>query len=1076
MQHTLHLYIGEDLASIAEAVNRHLSQHCDDMGREFSHVITWLKDGSSSVVRQIDSGETKTKLSLKTEGKAYFEQKHNKIVVAHPEGKVSPFLYICIYIQLYDKAAIEELKKILEWLKSSTKPYIIDVYGLSEDLAFLFCTSESEKHDLVHKIDGLKKQADSSCNQLMLWKRDDLFRHFILMQNTNVSGLGLDMDKNTLIRIWGEYARLSTTNYSDLFPVSDIDRPDVMAFGISGYWFSQKFFHEYLFRSCLIRLFERESVNQHVTGNPLSLLNHLQSYINKHSSVLSKSLVKIKTKDNVEAMSEFDGIMTEMTNDFNQVIDRTDLSLPEKRAMIALFLGEDDELLDDSVLLKYLPTIDDCLTESLNLFIEENNKMIDEGKTGVLTTPKKGNHVYLPLEDLRKKRTLIRQSQSFIRKKSERLQEIEKSYKIIEESHKRLTEEGFVYGETTFKLNHDVVEKPLDETYTPHVESAKSVDLRKEFSTIRNQGRLGACTSFSMASIFEFILNQGDNSKKHCLSPRFLYYNVCKKNDDGTIIDNGSSFYSNIHSLGHDGICEENLCPYDDKFNTVPTEEAREDALTKLVTEAKNVKILHKDLTAALSEGYPIGISLKVYNSFGKNHKGFIFRPSDDELKSTDFGYHAMVICGYSEKDKVYIVRNSWGEAFGDKGYCYIPFSYIEDTKLCRQACIVTGVNCGELKGSVSEMPVFDIENKDVEYAVLRILIDEEKQNLKRLKSDYDECYRNYMKLMGELTNKGKRDSIMSHALSEIILEPTTTTQTVVETKIVPTNKLLFVVCCCVIAALCLFALPQEQKLVGTVLPLLISALLWWLYPSTKTVEETKTVSKKSDVVVDNDLDLKFLFAGKIIDEFDKLRNNMSNKLRYMQSYIRNLETWLEEEKCTLSQMDEKIKKPFYSLFSDMRAKEFISEYSNRYLEDMWLYKLFGDYNITDKGIVEFKKMLYDSLKLKISDASHGFSMCDYILNTSNYKYLPIINRDEVFRTITNMSVPFAQGVSEKKYKQIILCNVRAEEKKEWEEVIAAQYPTLPVISSETSIQKITFVQIQKFKLNETTYSSCPSS
>ena len=120
--------------------------------------------------------------------------------------------------------------------------------------------------------------------------------------------------------------------------------------------------------------------------------------------------------------------------------------------------------------------------------------------------------------------------------------------------------------------------------------------------------------------------------------------------------------------------------------------------------------------------------------------------------------------------------------------------------------------------------------------------------------------------------------------------------------------------------------------------------------------------------------------------------------------------------------------------------------------------------------------MLYDSLKVKISDASHGFSMCDYILNTSNYEYLPMINRDEVFRTITNMSVPFAQAVSERRCKQIILCHVSTEKKEDWEEVITAQYPTLPVISNETSIQKITFIQIHKFKLEETTYSSCPSS
>ena len=67
MQHSLHLYIGDELSPIAEAVNRHLNQHCDREGREFSHVAIWLKDGSNSVVRQVDSGDSKTVLSSQTE-------------------------------------------------------------------------------------------------------------------------------------------------------------------------------------------------------------------------------------------------------------------------------------------------------------------------------------------------------------------------------------------------------------------------------------------------------------------------------------------------------------------------------------------------------------------------------------------------------------------------------------------------------------------------------------------------------------------------------------------------------------------------------------------------------------------------------------------------------------------------------------------------------------------------------------------------------------------------------------------------------------------------------------------------
>ena len=1068
MQHSLHIFLGDDLSPIAEAVNRHLTQHCDCEGREFSHVATWMKDGINSVVRQIDSGETKTSLSSLVEGKAYFEQKHAQTVVAHPGGDVSSYLYVCIFVLLYDQTTLGELRRIQEWIQASDKHFILDIYGISEELAHLFCTTESEKHDLVFKKKEMKEHALSICKQLVQWENEDKLRHFILIQNSNVIGLGLDLDKDTLIRIFGEFARLSTTNYSDLFPVADIDRPDVMSFGISAYWFSQKFFQEYIFRRCLVTLYERERVAQHSMNTPNSLLRHLQSYIDKHSSDLSNAVANINTEDKIAALSQFDHILNESTNDFLQVIDRIDLSLPEKRAMLAMLIGDDDELMDDNVLLKNLPTVDDCMAEALNLFIEGNNQMVEDNANGVLSAPMKDGKIYLPLEDLRKKRTIIRQSQSFIRQKEERLREIEKGFKIVEECHKRLTESGFIYGDNTFKLSHEVVEKPLEETYQPHELSAKSVDLRKGFSIIRNQGKLGSCTSFSMASIFEYILNQGDMTKKHCLSPRFLYYNVCGKNDDGTIIDKGSSFYDNIHSLGQFGICEENLCPYDEEFNTPPTEEAIEDAIGRLVTKAVNVNVSHRDLTAALSDGHPIGISIKVFDSFGKSHKGFVFRPTDKELKSTDYGYHAMVICGYSEKEKVYIVRNSWGEAFGDKGYCYIPFSYIEDKELCRQACIVTGISCGDIKGSSTDVPKFDIEDKDVEYAVLRILIDEEKQQLKQYKEDYNECYRDYMTLLGELTNKGKRDAIMNYAMS--MTKPKIVTQQIKETKQIPTNKNVFVILCVIIAVLSLFCLPEKQKLVGTLLPLLMSALIWWKYPSTKTIEETKTKNVPISSLDSNNKEIEYLFASRLIDKYDRLRNSLSDKRKYLQSYILNLETWLQEERNILNNMDERIKKPFYSLFSDKQADKFLLEYSNKYLDNLWLYKRFTEYDVTDDAIVNFKENLYQDLKERIANVSSDFTMYDYIANTHKYPYLSNIGIEEIFKTINNMSVPFAQGELMPNFKCILFCHTNSSEQDKWQKIIEKQYIFIPILADESSTQKITFVKIQKYKMEETTY------
>ena len=44
-----------------------------------------------------------------------------------------------------------------------------------------------------------------------------------------------------------------------------------------------------------------------------------------------------------------------------------------------------------------------------------------------------------------------------------------------------------------------------------------------------------------------------------------------------------------------------------------------------------------------------------------------------------DLGGHAMLACGYSDQDRVFVVRNSWGADWGDQGYCYIPYDYLSD-------------------------------------------------------------------------------------------------------------------------------------------------------------------------------------------------------------------------------------------------------------------------------------------------------------------------------------------------------------------------------------------------------------
>ena len=46
-------------------------------------------------------------------------------------------------------------------------------------------------------------------------------------------------------------------------------------------------------------------------------------------------------------------------------------------------------------------------------------------------------------------------------------------------------------------------------------------------------------------------------------------------------------------------------------------------------------------------------------------------------------GGHAVCCVGYDDMKQHFIVLNSWGTEWGDRGYCYIPYQFIVNNDLC---------------------------------------------------------------------------------------------------------------------------------------------------------------------------------------------------------------------------------------------------------------------------------------------------------------------------------------------------------------------------------------------------------
>ena len=226
----------------------------------------------------------------------------------------------------------------------------------------------------------------------------------------------------------------------------------------------------------------------------------------------------------------------------------------------------------------------------------------------------------------------------------------------------------------------------LYKTIAPVIETPpNSVDLRSKCSSIENQGELGSCTACALTGNLEFL------KKKTIFSRLFLYYNErVIRNTQNT--DSGASIRDGIKSLTKLGDCTENLWPYIIKeFTVKPDQQAYADALKYLVLSYYRIGSL-SEMKHTLSLGSPFVFGFSVYESFESpevTKTGIIPMPGKKEHL---LGGHAVMAVGFNETRKHFIVRNSWGKSWGDGGYFYMPYVYLENSSLASDFWTIRGL------------------------------------------------------------------------------------------------------------------------------------------------------------------------------------------------------------------------------------------------------------------------------------------------------------------------------------------------------------------------------------------------
>lgn len=208
------------------------------------------------------------------------------------------------------------------------------------------------------------------------------------------------------------------------------------------------------------------------------------------------------------------------------------------------------------------------------------------------------------------------------------------------------------------------------------------IDMRSKCPPVLNQSTLGSCTANAISSAHLF--DQMKQRAKQTFQPSrlFIYYNERKL--EGTIAsDAGAYIRDGFKSIAKEGVCPETLWQYDiAKFSAKPPVSCYHEALKHQAIQYLRLQQTLGQLKGCIAEGYPFVFGFTVYESFESEQvvrTGMVPLPSMGE---STLGGHATMAVGYSDANQRFIVQNSWGLEWGDRGYFYMPYSYLTDGDL----------------------------------------------------------------------------------------------------------------------------------------------------------------------------------------------------------------------------------------------------------------------------------------------------------------------------------------------------------------------------------------------------------
>ena len=218
--------------------------------------------------------------------------------------------------------------------------------------------------------------------------------------------------------------------------------------------------------------------------------------------------------------------------------------------------------------------------------------------------------------------------------------------------------------------------------------SISDIDLRKWCSPIEDQDSLGSCTANAGVGLMEYYQKRAFG--KYLNASRLFLYKTTR-NLLGWNGDTGAYLRTTMKAMVLFGMPPEQYWPYViSDFDNEPAsfcyafaDNYKTILYYRLDPPGSSTTDVLKTIKWFLAAKFPSMFGFSVYSSIpgiGDNTGDIPFPGPGDSL----LGGHAVVAIGYDDKKMIgkskgaLLIRNSWGTNWGESGYGWLPYDYVE--------------------------------------------------------------------------------------------------------------------------------------------------------------------------------------------------------------------------------------------------------------------------------------------------------------------------------------------------------------------------------------------------------------